>query len=82
MSEQKVNNIKIVNEPKDKNTLIRTLQTINITNMSGVQTQAEMLITGVDNKGNLQWKRPYPYIDCGTCGYGQLGCDYLGGFIQ
>jgi hypothetical protein len=67
---------------EEKENLIGTIQTVTITNSAGVSTQAGMLITGVAPDGKLQWKRPDPYLDCETCGYGPYGCDCPGGFIQ
>jgi hypothetical protein len=79
-----LNNVKLVNdhEETDQQDIIGTIQTITITNMVGVQTKADMLITGIDTNGNYQWKRPDPYIDCETCGYGLYGCNCPRGFIQ
>lgn len=84
MTNNKTNDVEIVidKNENDKQSIIGTIQTITITNSVGVQTLADMLITGVDTNGNYQWVRPSPYLDCDTCGYGPLGCDCRGGFIQ
>ena len=65
-----------------KQNLIGRIQTILITNGAGVETKANMLITGVDGNGKLKWTRPCPYVDCQSCGYGPYGCNCSTGFIQ
>ncbi len=70
------------NNDKISKNIIGTIQKITIQNGAGVSSQVEMMITGITKDGQLQWKRPYPYIDCATCGYGPLGCDCPDGFVQ
>lgn len=65
-----------------KKELIGTVQTVVISNTIGIKTEADMLITAVDRVGKLQWKRPFPYMDCDKCGYGPYGCHCPDGFVQ
>ena len=90
MAKQRESNTSKV-DTRDKNkempnsvhkSIVGTIQPVTLQNAAGVPSIANMLITGVSENGELSWVRPYPYMDCDTCGYGPLGCDCVGGFRQ